>query len=154
MRYAVLEYRDSIRCASCRGKCCKIYLKISEGGQMPDNIHYANDNILDNTQNFNYYFKNSIWFLEKERFGVEPLYDVIDAYSAWIDSYIYDDSSARKKEALRRLKVLNEKGIHIGYCAYWIEEGGCIIQWEKRPPNCKEHRCQEWINNEVIDNVE
>lgn len=115
---------------------------------MPNYIHYANDNILDETENFDYYFKHSVGDIQKDRFDVEPQYDVLEAYSAWGDSYIYDDSSDRKIEALRCLKELDDRGINRGYCAYWTKEGGCIIAWEKRPENCKEHRCREWINEE------
>lgn len=146
-----MEYRDVIRCASCGGKCCQLYMKRCEGGQMPDYIQYANDNILDDTQNFDYYFKNSIWCIQKDKFDVEPRYDVLEAYRAWLDSYIYDDSSNRKIEALRFLKELNERGINMAYCAYWSKEGGCIIAWHKRPANCNEHRCREWINEDEIE---
>lgn len=123
---------------------------------MPDYIHYANDSILDDTQNFDYYFKHSVWYIQKDWFDVEPQYDVLEAYNAWFDSYIYDDFSVRKIEALRCLKELDYKGINMGYCAYWTKEGGCIIAWEKRPANCKEHRCWEWINevDEMEDDAE
>jgi len=147
MRCAIMEYRDVIRCASCGGKCCQLYIRRCEGGQMPNYIHYSNDNILDNTQNFDYYFKHSVWYLQKDKFDVEPQYDVLEAYRAWIDTYIYDDSSVRKIEAFRCLKELDDRGINMGYCAYWTKEG-CIISWEKRSVNCKEHRCWEWINEE------
>ena len=142
-----MEYIDVNRCASCGGKCCQLYTRRCEGGQMLDDIHYANDNILDDTQNFDYYFKHSVWYIQRNRFDVEPQYNVLEAYSAWIDSYIYDDSSDRKMKALRCLKELNERGINMGYCAYWTKKG-CIISWEKRPADCKEHRCWEWMNEE------
>ncbi|MDQ7092957.1 hypothetical protein REC12_05095 [Desulfosporosinus sp. PR] len=115
---------------------------------MPDYINYSNDNILDGSENFSHYFQNSVWYLQKDRFNIEPRYDVLEAYSAWIDTYIYDDCSVRKIRALRYLKELDDRGINIGYCAYWTKEDGCIIAWEKRPDICKEHRCQEWINKE------
>ena len=121
-----MEYRDVIRCASCGGKCCQLYIRRCEGGQMPNHIHYANDNILDKTQNFDYYFKHSVWYLQKDKFDVEPQYDVLEAYRAWIDTYIYDDSSVRKIEAVRWLKELDDKGINMSYCAYWTKEG-CLI---------------------------
>ena len=143
-----MEYRDAARCEVCGGKCCRVYIKRCEGGQMPDYIHWANDNILDDTQNFEYYFKHSVWYLEKDNFNIEPRYDVFEANRAWLDSYIYDDSSLRKAEALEYLKELKNRGIIIGYCAYWSKESGCIIAWEKRPANCKEHRCRKWINEE------
>lgn len=145
---AGLEYRDVGRCASCGGKCCKLYIQRCEGGQLPDDIHYANDNIVDLTQNFEYYFQHSVWYLEKDKFEVEPLYDVLKAFSAWIDSYIYNDFSARKIEALRFLSELKERGISMGYCAYWTKRSGCIIAWEKRPIICKEHRCKEWLEED------
>ncbi|AFM40606.1 hypothetical protein Desaci_1603 [Desulfosporosinus acidiphilus SJ4] len=115
---------------------------------MPDYIHYGNDNILDQTQNFEYYFRHSIWYIQKDKFGVKPLFDVLEAYTAWIDSYIYDDSSVRKLKALRFLRGMDKRGLNIGYCAYWTKERGCIIEWEKRPVNCKEHRCREWLEEE------
>lgn len=139
-----LEYKDSSRCAACGGKCCQLYVKASEGGLMPDEIHLANDR-EDETLNFDYWYRHTVWHTQKDQFGMEPLYDVLKVNDSFL-YHFFDKTDLRKIEGDQYLQDLKAKGIDTGYCAYWTKEKGCIILWANRPAACREWRCQAWID--------
>lgn len=141
-----IEYRDSSRCAVCGGECCKLYTKASAGGMMPDGINLINDN-RDETLCFDYWYRHTVWYTQKDQFGVEPLFDVLKANGSFL-YHFYDKSDPRKIEGDQYLNDLKAKGIDTGYCAYWTKENGCIIPWANRPAACWEWRCQAWIDEE------
>lgn len=141
-----IEYKDPSRCAACGGKCCQLYEKASKGGMMPDAIDVINDD-GDETFTFNYWYRHTVWFTQKDHFGVDPLFDVLRANDSFF-YHFFDKSDLRKIEADQYLEALKAKGIDTGYCAYWTLESGCIIPWENRHTACREWRCQEWIDEE------
>lgn len=141
-----VEYRDPSRCTACGGKCCRLYIKESEDGLMPDWIHLANDH-EDEAMNFNYWYRHTVWHIQKDQFGVEPLFDVLKVNDAFL-FHFFDKADLRKLEGDQYIKELKERGIDTRYCAYWTKENGCIIPWTNRPAACKEWRCKEWIDEE------
>lgn len=139
-----IEYKDLSRCAMCGGKCCHLYEKAYRGGMMPDGIDLINVD-SDETFTFKYWYRHTVWYTQKDLFGIDPLFDVLKVNNSFL-YHFFDKSDPRKIESDQYLQDLKAKGIDTGYCAYWTKESGCIIPWANRPVACKEWRCQEWIN--------
>ncbi|MDG6918301.1 MAG: hypothetical protein JRN62_02540 [Nitrososphaerota archaeon] len=111
-----LECRNDETCRNCpKGYfCCRIY----NGDDKPGTRD------------------QSMWFQEwvegfhphPESYGVQPLFDPLEV---WMD----DPEHKKQREELLA------KGIDPEYCQYYAPGSGCIIEWPKRPIQCRQYNC-------------
>lgn len=117
------EYKDENRCRSCGGKCCEIYKPDCKGGAF----------------NTDYLFEN--WcegFFQDCDIDVEPCFDPIIVHLTG-------------NEHLRQELLV--KRIDPNYCQYHDPKTGCRISWDRRPNQCKEYRCKEWIAEQLLQEL-
>lgn len=110
------EYRDEARCAACGGRCCVIY--------------YPARCVVTPMEKSWWYGEYSDFFhWDRDNYGVAPRY-----FPAVVNA-------PGSPESVRR--ALRAQGIDPDACEY-LGPGGCIIPWDRRPEQCRSHRCLAW----------
>lgn len=114
-------YRDPERCARCGGRCCLIYLP---AGCAADSAG-ASWWYLD----FSDFFHG-----ERGGYGVPPRF--------------LPDSIGTAESPIAARESLKAAGIDPDACEY-LGPAGCIIDWDRRPVQCRSHRCHQWRMEET-----
>lgn len=114
------QYRNPETCRKCGGKCCKIYLAPEEGG----------------TRNTEAWFAD--WCLgfhpNPDSYGVIPLFDPLVVHMTGNEHMLED---------------LKNRGIDPHSCQY-LGKDGCMIQWDKRPLQCRTWKCKLLDKMDII----
>lgn len=109
---------DAATCGACGGRCCRIYLPVSEGGSMPDDA---------DSQEHARRFHGGVPPDERE-YGVDPSYD---------DWRVHVDGRRAYAKGIR------SSGVDTRYCSYWEPSTGCRIPRGLRPQICRTFACDE-----------
>jgi hypothetical protein len=114
------QYRNQEKCRKCGGKCCKIYLAAEEGGARNTEIWFED------------------WCLgfhsNPDSYGVTPLFDPLIIYMTG-NEYMLED--------------LKDRGIDPNACQY-LGKDGCMIQWDKRPLQCRTWKCELFDESDIV----
>ena len=117
-----LQYKNQEKCRRCGGKCCKIYLTAEEGGTRSTEVWFEEWCI-----NFH---SNS------DSYDVIPLFNPLEVHMTGNEHMLED---------------LKAVGIDPNSCQY-LGKDGCMIQWGKRPLQCKIWKCECFDESDVIQN--
>jgi len=113
-------YRNIRKCDACGGNCCKIYLRASDGGAMPEDAWFEE--------------WCSEFHMNEKNYGVKPLFNPLVVHLMGNEYMV---------------KELESLGIDSYSCQY-LGKRGCRIPWDKRPLICRSWKCEKLDDSDIV----